>query len=51
MCYGTGTNVHLNSSRPDCERCNGSGICPSCGGRGSGLYGSDPEKPLSILNP
>jgi len=36
MCYGTGKNVHLNTDRRECENCQGTGICPGCGGTGRG---------------
>jgi hypothetical protein len=42
-CHGSGVNVHLNSDEPNCEKCNGTGICQACGGSGvSGIEtGSD----------
>lgn len=33
-CFGSGTNVALNSDEPRCLNCKGSGVCPVCGGSG-----------------
>jgi hypothetical protein len=33
-CFGSGTNLHLNSPEPKCRRCKGTGVCPSCDGSG-----------------
>ena len=34
VCHGSGKNIHLNSDSADCEYCQGSGVCPVCGGSG-----------------
>jgi hypothetical protein len=34
-CFGTGQNIHLNSSVPECRLCGGSGTCQRCGGTGT----------------
>lgn len=33
-CYGSGTDLHLNSDKPACESCQGTGKCPACQGTG-----------------
>jgi hypothetical protein len=48
MCYGTGNNVHLNTTGEKCEKCGGSGLCPSCGGTGWADTEWDPD-PLEAL--
>src|SRR5579871_1409484 len=34
QCFGSGTNVSLNSAAPSCVKCGGSGICSTCQGHG-----------------
>ena len=34
-CFGSGTNVSLNSTDEKCTGCGGTGMCPTCGGSGS----------------
>jgi hypothetical protein len=29
-CFGTGTNIALNSDQDKCPNCYGTGICPAC---------------------
>lgn len=41
-CFGSGTNVHLNSDQPKCQNCAGTGTCPACNGSGS-VYNRGPE--------
>ena len=31
ICFGTGTNVALNSDQEKCPHCHGTGICLTCG--------------------
>ncbi len=33
-CDGTGTNPKLNAEEPECPRCQGTGVCATCGGKG-----------------
>src|SRR5579863_7784873 len=35
QCFGSGTNIRLNSPEPKCANCKGTGVCPTCGGAGS----------------
>jgi hypothetical protein len=34
VCFGTGTNVHVNEDEPKCRNCAGTGTCPTCQGSG-----------------
>jgi hypothetical protein len=43
-CYGTGTNLKLNSAEPKCPFCDGTGQCQLC--KGTGI---DPEATGGIL--
>jgi hypothetical protein len=33
-CFGSGKDIHINSTRTECVACSGTGVCPACHGEG-----------------
>ncbi len=33
-CFGSGKDIHINSTRTECAACGGTGVCPACHGEG-----------------